>query len=136
MRITVTSAVLCIQCVNCLRPTHKMLTLPDNWLNIALKTFRMFKTKPILKRSESEFLSRYNKVVWILCDSGDQCYLIFIWISTPVRNWLLCQIFGGLVTINVCSVKKHTKPSSVLWLSYWFFYELLFHIANLSCQKL
>ena len=37
---------------------------------------------------------------------------------------------------KVCSVKNHTKCSSVLWLSYWFFEDFLFHIANLSCQKL
>ena len=38
--------------------------------------------------------------------------------------------------LNVCYVKNHTKRSSVLWLSYRFFEEFLFHIANLSCQKL
>ena len=38
--------------------------------------------------------------------------------------------------LTVCSVKNHTKPSSVLWLFYRFFEELLFHIANLSCQNL
>ena len=37
---------------------------------------------------------------------------------------------------NVCSENKYTKRSSVLWLSYRFFEEFLFHIANLSCQKL
>ena len=37
---------------------------------------------------------------------------------------------------NVCSIKNHTKHSSVLWLSYRFFEELLFHIANLKSQNL
>ena len=40
------------------------------------------------------------------------------------------------MSTKVCSVNKYTKRISVLWLSYRFFEELLFHIANLSGQKL
>ena len=56
----------------------------------------------------------------------------------PIKKWTYsmnghCWYILGT---TVCSVNNHTKRSSVLWLSYRFFEEFLFHIANLSCQKL
>ena len=46
------------------------------------------------------------------------------------------SMYNVYIHTNVCSENKYTKQSSVLWLSYRFFEEFLFPIANLSCQKL
>ena len=93
------------------------------WVEFSFKRKQGIKTAPNKQWTEE---SGKKHQFW-------SCKISF-WSLNLVNHTIFGYELHGMC--NVWVIKTWTKRSSVLWLSYRFFEEFLFHIANLSCQKL